>query len=180
MIDQQLHFHIVSQNASDNSAEEPFNLNADLKSVTIYAEGYVPPPEDQRYYDLLLNVTDNLNHSTQEMVKIVVMTDLNNVTFGFDNSREEIDRNKETIFQILDSEFNWSFSSKGIKDSTTFISRAEGEVSFTTLEGYFVDPNDNFKPKSQAEIATKYDLIFDYLNTALQSELNISLDSTQG
>ena len=108
------------------------------------------------------------------------MTDLNNVTFGFDSSRDEIDRNKEEIIQILDTEFNWSFSSKGIKDSVTFSLTTDTEVTFTTLEGYFVDPEDNFRPKSQNDIATKYDLIFDNLNNALKERLNISLDYTKG
>ena len=179
MLDTELQFKILSQNASDGSSVRPFDFNADLKSITIYSD-YLPPPEDQRYYDLLLEVTDNLDHSSQEYIKIVVMTDLNNVTFGFDSSREEIDRNKEEIIQILDNEFNWSFSSKGIKDSVTFSLNTDTEMAFTTLEGYFVDPNDNFRPKSQTDIATKYDLIFDDLNNALRERLNISLDSIKG
>ena len=182
VIDKELHFQILSQKASDNSTKSPFNFTSSAKSINIYASvGDIPEPEGQLYYDLLIEVRDNANHSIESSVKIVVMTNLNNITFGFDSSREEIDRNKETIFDILNREFDWSFSSKGIKDSSFRYSEGgDAGEAFTTLEGYFVDQNDNFKPKSQAEIATKYDLIFDDLNEALKTELNISLDSTQG
>ena len=182
-MDKSLYFDILSQKASDNSSQSPFHFtNTTAKSINIYANvADIPEPEEQLYYDLLIEVRDNVNHTTRDYVKIVVMTDLNNITFGFDSSREEIDRNKETIFDILNRQFDWSFSSKGIKDSSiTFGDRRDEAESFTTLEGYFVDQNDNFKPKSQAEIATKYDLIFDELNLALRTELNISLDSSQG
>ena len=181
-MDKVLYFDILYQEASDNSTSTPFLFTSNDKSINIYAAvADIPEPEGQLYYDLLIQVRDNGHHDTEEYVKIVVMTDLNNITFGFDSSRDEIDRNKETIFDIRNTQFDWSFSSKGIKDSSTIFSdkRDEGEA-FTTLEGYFVDHNDNFKPKSQAEIATKYDLIFDELNLALKSQLNISLDSTQG
>ena len=182
-MDKVLHFEILSQKASDNSTDSPFDITSTSnKSINIHANvADIPEPEGQLYYDLLIEVRDNVNHSTQDNVKIVVMTNLNNITFGFDSSREEIDRNKETIFDILNREFDWSFSSKGIKDSSfTYSEEGDAGEAFTTLEGYFVDHNDNFKPKSQAEIATKYDLIFDNLNEALKTELNISLDSTQG
>ena len=181
-MDKVLDFDILSQEASDNTTGSPFHYTATDKSINIHAAvADIPEPEGQLYYDLLVEVRDNGHHSTQGYVKIVVMTDLNNITFGFDSSREEIDRNKETIFDILNRQFDWSFSSKGIKDSSiTFSDKREEGESFTTLEGYFVDQNDNFKPKSQAEIATKYDLIFDSLNLALKTELNISLDTTQG
>ena len=182
-MDKVLHFEILSQKASDNSTDSPFDMTSTSnKSINIHANvADIPEPEGQLYYDLLIEVRDNGNHSTQDNVKIVVMTNLNNITFGFDSSREEIDRNKETIFDILNKQFDWSFSSKGIKDSSiTFSDQRDEAEAFTTLEGYFVDQNDNFKPKSQAEIATKYDLIFDDLNNALKTELNISLDSTQG
>ena len=181
-MDKVLYFDILSQEASDNSTSSPFHFTSTDKSINIYAAvGDIPEPEGQLYYDLLIEVRDNANHSIESSVKIVVMTNLNNITFGFDSSREEIDRNKETIFDILNREFDWSFSSKGIKDSSiTFSDQRDEAEAFTTLEGYFVDQNDNFKPKSQAEIATKYDLIFDDLNNALKTELNISLDSTQG
>ena len=181
-MDKVLYFDILSQDASDNTTGSPFHFTTTDKSIDIHANvADIPEPEGQLYYDLLIEVKDNGNHSTEGNVKIVVMTDLNNITFGFDCSREEIDRNKETIFDILNRQFDWSFSSKGIKDSSiTFSDKREEGESFTTLEGYFVDHNDNFKPKSQAEIATKYDLIFDDLNLALRTQLNISLDSTQG
>ena len=104
------------------------------------------------------------------------MTGINNVTFGFDNSREQIENNIDEVQSIFQEVFEWTFSSKGIRESSAGY-RSSG---FTFLEGYFVDPENNFKPKSQPEIATRYDERFDDLYLALVTRLNISLDTSQG
>ena len=109
------------------------------------SSGYQPDTSKQLYFDLELEVRDNAvpePHVTNGTVKIVVMTGVNNVTFGFDNTLSEIDDNKETIIRILNDTFQWSFSQKGSTEGSG--TRAEGEP-FTTLEGYFVNPGDNFK-----------------------------------
>ena len=118
--------------------------------MTRQSSGYQPDTSKQLYFDLELEVKDNAvpePHVTNGTVKIVVMTGVNNVTFGFDNTLSEIDDNKETIIRILNDTFQWSFSQKGSTEGSG--TRAEGEP-FTTLEGYFVNPSDNFKEHFKA------------------------------
>ena len=181
VLDTELHFELLNQTSSDPSvtnATDAFDIrpNENGKSVEIVkSASYSPDPSQQLYFDLELEVRDSEEHASTGIVKIVIMTDMNNVTFGFDNSREEVESSEEELFRILGDLFEWSFSSRGIKESST---RAEGD--FTTVEGYFVDPVRDYEPKTQLEIATKYDAIFDDLWTALHTELNISLDASRG
>ena len=142
----------------------------------VKSSSYNPDPEQQVYFDITLEVTDNADHKASANIKIVVMTGINNVTFGFDNTGSQVRANLEDIKAILESQFNWSFSSRGVKEDVDF----RAERNFTTLEGYFVDPNNEFKPKDQLEIATKYDEIFDELWLELNTKLGLSLDGTEG
>lgn len=103
------------------------------------------------------------------------MTGVNNVTFGFDNSREHIESNKDKLFKILNETFSWSFSSEGISGTVE-----KATENFTTLEGYFVNPSDDYKPQTQLEIATEYDKKFDELYVKLHRNLDIILDATRG
>ena len=155
----------------------PFEITErdDGKSVEIRkTASYTPDPDKQVYFDIELEVTDNAQHAERDTIKIVIMTGLNNVTFGFDNARGTIDSKKDELINTLDEVFDWSFSSKGIKGGNT-----RADDGFTTLEGSFVDPNQNYKPLSQPEIATRYDREFDRLWTELKFNLNITLDSTR-
>ena len=142
----------------------------------IKSSSYNPDPEQQVYFDITLEVTDNADHKASANIKIVVMTGINNVTFGFDNTGTQVRANLEDIKAVLESQFNWSFSSRGVKENVDF----RAERNFTTLEGYFVDPHDEFKPKDQLEIATRYDEIFDELWLELNTKLGLSLDGTEG
>jgi len=112
---------------------------------------------------------------------VVVMTAVNNVTFGFDNTREDVERQMENIFKVLNDTFNWSFALKGTQGtsySEKIVTFSETKT-FTTLEGYFVDPL-TFKPKSQSEIAVQFDIVFDILYLALLKDANITMDGTHG
>ena len=71
--------------------------------------------------------------------------------------------------------FSWSFSSEGISGTVE-----KATENFTTLEGYFVDPSQEYKPQSQLEIASEYDKKFDELYVKLHSNLDIILDATRG
>ena len=142
----------------------------------VKSSSYNPDPEQQVYFDISLEVTDNAQHKANANVKIVVMTGINNVTFGFDNTGFQVRNNLHGIKAILESQFNWSWRPNGVRENVDF----RAESNFTTLEGYFVDPNDEFKPKDQLEIATKYDEIFDKLWLELYEELGLSLDGTKG
>ena len=182
-IDTELSFQIINQTSSDpnvmNTTQQPFfiELGADNKSVTILkSPDFNPDPDAQLYFDLDIKVTDKADHSSTAPVKIVIMTGINNVTFGFVNSREHVENNMAEVQEIFQEVFEWTFSPKGIKES----SRNYRSSDITTLEGYFVDPQNNFKPKSQPEIATRYDERFDDLYLALVTRLNISLDTSQG
>jgi len=127
---------------------------------------------------LELEVTDNAGHTDTASVKIVVMTATNNVTFGFDNTKDDIEKKKDVIKEVFDNTFGWSFSQKGIREYTQFKSSDESKP-FTEVQGYFVDPT-SFKPKKQSEIAAEYDRLFDELYLSLSSQANVSLDGTRG
>ena len=182
-LDKTLVFTITDTTSNDpsiiNATSDPFTLAPQDDGHTVElvkSPSYNPDPEQQVYFDINLEVADKAEHKASATVKIVVMTGINNVTFGFDNTGPQIREQLDDIKIILESHFNWSFSSRGVKENVDF--RAEG--NFTTLEGYFVDPNDEFKPKDQLEIATRYDEIFDELWMDLYYNLNLSLDGTEG
>ena len=184
-IDTSLEFSIINQTSSDpaitNTTEKPFDIvvGDDKKSVEIVkTPNYSPDPNAQVYFDLELMVTDAGDHSSQSQVKIVIMTGINDVAFGFDNTQEHIENNIKEIEQIFEDVLEWRFSPKSLGTAS---SRAgDEEDSFTLLEGYFVDPHRNFRPMSQPEIATRYDERFDQLYSNLSSQLNISLDTSRG
>lgn len=93
----------------------------------------------------------------------------------------EIEEQQNDIFKVLDETFQWSFSQKGIRESTFSrnVDMFSDSEPFTTIEGYFVDPI-TFKPKSQSEIAVEYDRLFDILYISLYTEANVTMDGRQG
>merc|ERR1719233_902805 len=93
-LDQSLSFTILSQNISnDQEVENPFKLEFFSERMVEIKKNNFNPVEfggEQVYFDLELQVKDGADHNALASVKIVVMTDMNNVTFRFDNSEDEI------------------------------------------------------------------------------------------
>ena len=116
VLDTKLSFDILNEISSENisftgSAFEIIERND--KSIRIEKNSsYVPDPSKQVYFDLVLQVKDNADHIVEENIKIVIMTGVNNVTFGFDNSREHIESNKDKLFKILNETFREVFKTK--------------------------------------------------------------------
>ena len=130
-------------------------------------------------YDVEVQVTDNVGHTSSTHVKVVVMTEQNNVTFGFDNAVDDICRHRESIMNIFLKVLGWSFTEKDPLNCVPGREASPRASSITEFDGYFVDP-DTFKPKSQREIAAMYDQKFEELWLELKHQLNISLDGRQG
>jgi len=130
-------------------------------------------------YDVEVQVTDNVGHTSSTHVKVVVMTEQNNVTFGFDNAVDDICRHRESIMNIFLKVLGWSFTEKDPLNCVPGREADSRASSITEFDGYFVDP-DTFKPKSQREIAAMYDQKFEELWLELKHQLNISLDGRQG
>ena len=107
VLDTELHFELLNQTSSDPSVTNATNAfdirpNENGKSVEIVkSASYSPDPSQQLYFDLELEVRDSEEHASTGLVKIVIMTDMNNVTFGFDNSREVVESSEEELFRIL-------------------------------------------------------------------------------
>jgi len=182
-LDKTLTFTILSQNISNNQeVDNPFKLakyGDSERMVQIQKDNFNPAEfgDEQVYFDLELQVQDNAAHKATTSVKIVVMTDMNNVTFRFDNSEQEINDNEAVILDVFRDNFKWLFSKKSIKQSSS--SRNAGTGVLTQLDGYFVDPG-TFKPKSQPDIEAEYDKIFDDLYIDLVKRANVTLDGTRG
>ena len=111
VLDTELSFDILDETSSDNFTGNAFQIiERNDKSIRIEKNSsYVPDPSKQVYFDLVLQVKDNANHIVEENIKIVIMTGVNNVTFGFDNSREHIESNKDKLFKILNDTFREAF-----------------------------------------------------------------------
>ena len=191
VIDQQLDFNIIGANVSDESLNglgfeivpfsEVANKIARLSPNFTVSEGMTG------FFDLEVQVTDQggpgiERHTNSTHVKVVVMTAQNNVTFGFDNSENDLCCKKGAVMEIFLKVLGWSFTEKGSEPcecSTRTQASSPRADSFSQFEGYFVDP-DTFEPKSQREIAARYDLKFETLWVELNHQLNISLDGRQG
>merc|ERR1719186_172393 len=183
-IDRVLHFRILNQTASDNiTIPSPFVLEkSGNTAITIKkSDSYIPKDDMQIYFNLVLEVKDTANQTSEAEAKVVIMTAMNNITFGFDNALVEVEKHKEDILKVLNDTCKWSFSPKGTKQSSfsNNIDTFSETTPFTTLEGYFVDPV-TFKPKSQSEIAAEYDWLFDDLYNALYNEANITMSGWRG
>merc|ERR1719430_1334468 len=105
------------------------------------------------------------------------MTDMNNVTFRFDNSEDEIVSSETEISEVFEDNFKWWFSRRSIRTSSS--SRNTRSGTLTQLDGYFVDPG-TFEPKSQPDIEAEYDRLFDDLFMDLFNRANVTIDGTRG
>jgi len=81
--------------------------------------------------------------------------------------------------EIFQEVLGWYFTEKGIPEPCNTRKSPRADDSFSQFEGYFVDP-DTFEPKSQREIAARYDLKFEALWVELNHRLNISLNAHEG
>jgi len=181
VLDQQLDFTITGTNASDESLNglgfDIVPISGATKIVRL-SPNFIVSEGMTGFFDLEVQVADQGGHTNSTHVKVVVMTAQNNVTFGFDNTEDDLCPKKGAVMEIFLEVLGWSFTEKGIpeKCSTRKSPRAD---SFSQFEGYFVDP-DTFEPKSQREIAARFDLKFEALWVELNHQLNISLDARQG